>query len=169
MAIGKRVCDPIQAVSIKCDTAIDHDTTPLLDYLESRDLSLVKGIPGQQLTIFTLQPLRPELVAHCRTSGGQMALFEAFLFGCVSCTDHSVLSPSDFEGVGAERHLKQSAVSKLPDQLWQELGHLVLQLGELTLGEERRFGLPAGLPATRRPRSSTAAKSARDSEPQDGR
>lgn len=167
MAIGKRVTDPIQAVSVKCDTAIDHDQTPILDYIESRDMSVVKALPGAKLTIFTLQPLRPALVAHCRTSGGQTALFEAFLFGCTACTDHELLGPNDFVGVGVERHLKQQAMDRLPDQIWQELGHVVLQLGELTLGEELRFGLPAGLPATRRRRSSTTAPSASDSARQE--
>ena len=43
-----------------------------------------------------------------------------------------------------ERSLTDESIGQLPDDLVEELGLIVLLLGELSEGEERRFAQPGG-------------------------
>jgi hypothetical protein len=157
MAIGRRLTDSIRVVSITCDTAIDRTATPILDYAETRDQGLVKPLPGEQLTWFTLRPIPADLAASVRTYQSPLAEQTAFLVACEACSDPGVLPPESWTGDGEGRRLKGSALRGLPDQLWMELGAVALRLGTLTVGESPRFGLPAGLPVIpRRPKDTTA-------------
>lgn len=165
MAIGKRLTDPIRVVSVSCDTAIDRERTPLGDYAISRDPAVVVPVPGQALTWFTLKPLSGELAAQARTYPRPVCHRVAFQLACTACSDPDVLGPGSWRGEGTSRTIKDEALDALPDQLWDELGHVALQLGGLTRGEELRFAPLAGLRVIRRPQSGTTAPSASDSAP----
>lgn len=146
-----------------CDTAIDKSATPILDYQDTRDEKLVKAHAGQRPTWFTLRPLDPGIAANIKSMLCPERELHAFMHGCTACTDHDLLAPDDWEGDGGSRCIRGRAIKKLPDQLWDELGRLVLKLGELTLGESPRFAAPVGSRVTPKMPTSTSAKSA-DSE-----
>jgi hypothetical protein len=165
VAIGKRLADPIRVVSITCDTAIDREATPLLDYQLTRDEGMVRALPGERLTWFTLRPLRGDLVASIRGYERPLACRLAFSASCIACSDPTVLPPEAWTQDGAARTLRHDALDEMPDQLWEELGAVALQLGGLTRGEKRRFELPRGLRVIQRPAAATTAPSADDSTP----
>jgi hypothetical protein len=165
VAIGKRLTDPIKVVSMSCDTAIDREKTPLGDYAESRDASLVVALPGQTLTWFTLRPITGDLVATAKSYPRPVCHRVAFALACTACSDPGVLAPGAWRGDGAARTLRDDAIDELPDQLWDELGHVALQLGGLTRGEGLRFVPLAGLRVIRRPQSGTTAPSAESKTP----
>lgn len=165
MAIGKRLTDPVKVVSWACDTAIDRAATPEWDYKTTRDMSLVKVLPGQTLTVFTLRPLPGDRAAQCRSYASPIAERVAFALACAGCTDPDTLGPDAWDGDGAARHLRDDAIAALPDQVWMELGRVALELGELTKGEKQRFVPPAGLRVIRTRVSGTTAPSAGASEP----
>lgn len=168
MAIGKRLMDPIKVVSTTCDTALDRERTPLLDYVESRDEKLPVAHQGQRLTWFTLRPLKGDLPEYCRSLGSPLAERLAFSYACVACSDPEVMGHEAWVGEGDGRRVKPQVLDELPDQLRHELGHVALRLGELTQGEAPRYGLPAGLPVTRRQPSASTAASATSSAPAHG-
>lgn len=160
MAIGKRLTEPLKVVSILCDTALDTSPpngTPILDYERTRDPKLVKARAGEQVTWFTLQPLPGESQAIVKSYDSPQREYAAFQIGCVACSDPDLLA---WESVRDRKIITKESLDKVPDQLWHELGFLVLRMGTLSVGEEPRYGLPAGLPATRRPPSNTIAESA---------
>jgi hypothetical protein len=152
-------------VSITCDTSVDREATPLLDYQMTRDESLVKPLPGERLTWFTLKPLKGDLVASLRSYDRPLCYRLAFSAACIACSDPSVLSPEAWTQDGPARTLRHDALDEMPDQLWEELGAVALQLGTLTRGEKRRFELPRGLRVIQRPAAATTAPSADDSTP----
>jgi len=57
MGISRRVTDPIKVASVTCDTSIDQSRTPMLDYTETRDQSLLVPVDGETITLFTLDQL----------------------------------------------------------------------------------------------------------------
>jgi hypothetical protein len=159
VAIGKRLTDPVKVVSWSCDTAIDRAATPEWDYRTTRDMALVKALPGQALTVFTLRPLPGDRVAHARSYASPIAERIAFALACVGCSDPDALGPEAWDGDGAARHLRDDALATLPDQCWMELGRVAIELGELTTGGKQRFVPPAGLRVIRTRVSGTTAPS----------
>lgn len=164
MAIGRRLTEPLKVVSWTCDTAIDRAATPEWDYRTGRDPALVKVLPGQAATWFTLRPLPGETAMHCRSYASPIAERVAFALACTACSDDT-LGADDWTGDGTARRVKEEALSRLPDQLVMELGRVVIELGELTAGEKRRFVPLAGLRVTRTHASGTTAPSAENSAP----
>lgn len=159
MAIAKRIAEPIRVVSTKADTAIDRELTPLADYEDTRDPSLVHERPGERLTWFTLRPLKPEETAYCQGLGSGLAFYEAFVAACTGCSDPDALGPEAWADEGSGRHLRRSAMATLPDQVWRELGAVALRMGGLQPGEARRYGRPGGSQGTPTPPSDTTAES----------
>ncbi len=166
MAVRKRITGSLKVVSFFCDDAIDRTKTPRLDYLQTRDEGLVVPNKGEQLTWFTLKPLSGDLPEHCRSYPSPMAERVAMQFGVTTCSDLDLIPSDSWEGEGDRRHLKDSVIDELQDNLRTELGTVALQMGDLSSGEERRFVPPAGLQVTRRQRSATTAESVTDSGPE---
>lgn len=164
MAIGRRLTDPVRVVSWSCDAAIDRAETPEWDYRTTRDPGLVRALPGQALTWFTLRPIPGDTAMHCRSFASPIAERVAFALACTACSDET-LGPGDWTGEGIGRRVKEEALLRLPDQLVMELGRVALELGELTVGEKPRFVPPAGLRVIRTPVSGTTAPSAESSTP----
>lgn len=140
MAIRRRIDKGIRVVSVTSDDALDRTRTPISDYLETRKEDLVASIEGQKVTWFTLEPLDGESAAMVKTHLSPHRQFVAFQLGCSHCSEHELLEWRE-EGRQRRRMVSDAAMNRLPDRLWQELGSLVLQLGDLTEGEEPRFGL----------------------------
>lgn len=164
MAIGRRLTEPLKVVSWACDSAIDRAATPEWDYRTTRDPSLVKALPGQALTWFTLRPLPGDTAMHCRSYASPIAERVAFALSCTGCSDET-LGHEDWTGDGATRRVKEDALSRLPDQIVMELGRVAIELGELTSGEKPRFVPPAGLRVIRTRASGTTAPSVESSAP----
>jgi len=87
MGIGRRVRDPLKVVSVTCDTAIDQQRTPMLDYTETRDPKLVVALEGETPTWFTLEVLPGERADAIRSLASPMRERVAFQAACSACTD----------------------------------------------------------------------------------
>jgi len=165
MGIGRRVREPLRVVSVTCDSAIDQTKTPMLEYIESREPGLVVAMPGESVDWFTLEVLSGDRADAIRSLSSPIRERVAFQSSCSGCSNPDLLPADAWDGSGDTRKIRQRYMDQLPDKLPRELGAVALKLGELSVGESPRFGLPGGSLATpKRPRDTTAP-SANDSAP----
>ena len=166
MAVSLVSDQDLQVVAVASDTAIDMTGTPIEEYLETRDFGLLKFLPDQEPTVFTLRPLPPGLVADCEAAMGERAYLMAFTVAVKSC-NHAMQLGLVWQGSGELQRLDLTQAKRLPSALWKELGQLALERSRLGEGEGRRFSAWDGWRSTRRLLGATSASSATAREARD--
>ena len=149
------------------DPAINTRQSPMYQYAQERDPSVLVPIPGQEWVTWTLRSLKQSEIGWCEEVEEPMRYMRAFLLACVGADgpDTGVLR---FEGPRDRPELSRESLDvHIPTETWMELGALALQRGRLTLGESQPFALPRGLPPIPRRGEGMTADAAEPSSPQD--
>ena len=159
MAIRRHLAGPWRGPSVY-DDAIDWTRTPRAEYVATRDVSLVRYLPGAEPTLWTLRDLRQSEIAYLRDhwERGEVATCyqRAFRLALEDCSDPEMR----FEVHGERRMLSDESFELVPTAVWMELGALAYQRTEVTPGEAPRYALPRGSPPIRTRRPDTTADDA---------
>lgn len=149
MSIGQRDKRDLVAISVTAEEAIDEGASSVEEYLESRDMRHITAIAGDKLTTFTLRQLPPALIAECKAHPSPVAEWMAFSFGCKSVSDNVGLQWLG-GGKKEQRRIDPESMDDLPVTVWEELGAVILERGNLTVGQKHRFEPAPGWRQTRR-------------------
>jgi len=155
----KSLKENLRVVSVY-DTAIDWSLTPRVDYVMSRDIKLVKTLPGQALDVFELRNLPTLLVSELRTRESPKREELFFLWSVTSCTGNLL----SWDGHGEDRKVSIHSLDNIPTRIITEIGSVADQFASLTQAEKKAYKLPLGLPAIPTPPQSTAASDAAPSK-----
>lgn len=141
MGIGKKLSDQIKVVSVHCEDAVDWDRTEggKIAYSETREFERLAFKDGKEPSVFTIAALPPAIVARCREYKPPFDALMAFCFGVVECSDRSL--GLQWDHGGDRPRIKMDSLESLPDIVIREIGGIVLERQDLSVGESPRFAL----------------------------
>ena len=141
MGFGKKVHEAIRVVSVKAEKSIDWSQTPRLDYIESRNEELLVFNPDEDEPIwFHLIPsLAPGTLARLASYPGDEKYLRAFQFG-VTDVSPNVLG-LEWDRMQDIKHITDKSCAGVPAKVWKEIGKLIIQREDLSVGESPRFAL----------------------------
>lgn len=129
------------------DPAIDLNKVDLGKYLETRELSDLALVEGQQPDIFVLDRLSAQtmLALSERAASQDLKAVTAFLAGChrIELADGSVLEPAEYLPGNGAKVAKDSWVTTCSEEFGfpvvLEMGRLILKLSSLGKRNKRSF------------------------------
>lgn len=167
--LSRRTTDEIDLVSVH-DPAIDRGQSRLIEYVRTRDIGLLRWLPGQRPTKFRCRPLTQAGRLYCQRGETD---HERWLRAFQCCVRSVEGFEVEREGVRTAwlprlmdigelgRILQFDCLEDFPAEVLDEIGCACLQLAELSDPFAGRLSLPHGalppLVAVRQPVSATAA------------
>jgi hypothetical protein len=128
------------------DPAVDMAKTPIVKYLESRDLTDVVLVEGATPDVFVLNRLSHSMMMNLidRNSSRDLQALLAFSAGChrIECGDGTVMEPKEFH-TGKEKVAKESWAAEVAAELDLpciiEMGELILKFSKMGKRSKRAF------------------------------